>query len=371
MFQRHLPKPTLLFIFLGICLLTGCAALQPVPTKDLGVFKQSLAETRVVGEQVLQTFSKAARETKAWEKANKDAANKLPYPTAFNALEILKTDQEPDHVAVRLLAFETLERYTDLLVTLAEGKSVEQVQDSAEQLRVNLQTITGLLNLAPVPGLAAAGNLIQTLAGALERARIRQEFIDAVKEGEPVASKILDFLIMDTTDSDDAKGYYTIVLAIEEIKRGKLRRKISEAGGSIIRIVNDHEAPTDSELIPGLQERMDVVLASFTPPPNPDELPILKSEGTAQFSNLAQSQVMTEMDAMEAFNRDKSKIMEGLNAYHALLSTYVRLLSKTKINLKQLSMAIDRPVDVQAAFESTLRLALQARRELRIVQDSL
>jgi hypothetical protein len=261
-----------------------------------------------------------------------------------------------------MLALDTVVRYTDLLVTLAEGKSVTQVQSSAEQLRANLQTVTGLLSLAPVPGLAAAGPLLQTLSGALEKARLRQEFRSAVQDGEPAVAAILDFLI------DDASDYYTTVFALENEKRLKLERNISDAAGSIIKIVQDHAKPTDPDFLADMDTRIAVVLDSLVPP-LPE--PALVSEGGKPFSNLAQSQVITEAERMEAANRKRKDMVEGLNAYHRLLADYVRLLERTRTNLHSLSLALDQPVDVQAAFEETLALALQARRDIRIVRDNL
>ena len=281
---------------------------------------------------------------------------------------MLKVDHEPDPVVVRLLAFDTVARYTDLLVALAEGKSIAQVQTSADQLRSNLGVVAGLLGSAPIPGLAAVGPLIKTLSGALEQARTRQEFRTAVKEGKPVVSTILAFLIDDTTGPDEASGYYAAVFALENEKRLKLRRQISDAVGSVIRIVGDHARPTDPDLLPDLAGRIKAVLSTLVPPL---DAPTLVAGGRTSFSNLAQSQVMTEADRMEAANRERLRIVAGVNAYHALLATYVRLLSETDSNLHQLVLALDRPVDVRAAFESTLGLALQARREIRIVQDSL
>jgi len=80
---------------------------------------------------------------------------------------------------------------------------------------------------------------------------------------------------------------------------------------------------------------------------------------------------MTELERMEAYDRNRRKTMEGVNAYHALLTIYVRLLGQTRSDLNQLVVALARPIDAQAAFERTLALALRAHREIRTVQDSL
>jgi hypothetical protein len=365
------PKITLSLYATGLLFLSGCAALRPLPTEELATFNETLVATRAVGEQVLETWDKAARTAKArQEAASRPAGSEevLPYPKTFNARDVLQTTQEPDPASVRLLALDTVAKYTELLLTLAAGRSVAQVQASAEQLRVNLQTFTGLLSIASIPGLAVAGPLIETFAGALETARGRQEFRTAVEEGEPIVSKILDFLIDDTTGPGEGSGYYTTVFALNNEKRLKLRREITDAVGSIVRIVADHAAPTDPNLIRDLDKRIVDVLAALRPPL---KAPDLVSRGTDSFSERARDRVMTKAQQMELANNERMRIVEGVNAYHTLLTTYVRLLSQTQSNLKELVLALERPIEAQAAFERTLGLALQARREIRIVRNNL
>ncbi|HHH39071.1 MAG TPA: hypothetical protein ENK50_05800 [Sedimenticola sp.] len=343
----------------------GCAVLQPLPTTELQTYREAVLETRRIGDQVLKTWDKAAREAKARDELRKRQASgrdAIPFPARFDARGSLATQQAPDAVAVRMLALDTIVRYTDLLVTLAEGKSVGQVQGSAEQLRAGLQTLTGLLSLTPIPGLAAAGPLIQTMAGALEQARLRLEFERAVEEGQPAVAAILDFLI------DDSSDYYTTLFAQENEKRLKLRRRIIDAAGSVVKIVHDHAMPTDPNLLVRLGQRIEAVLASLVPPVR---APVLTPGGGNAFSNLAQSQVMTAVESMESANRRRIEIVEGMNAYYRLLEEYVRLLDQTRNNLHDLSLALERPMELQPAFQNTLMRALRARRDIRIVQDNL
>jgi hypothetical protein len=365
MFYRHLGCLRFLPGLILVLFLGGCAIFQPLPKAELQTYREALLETRNVGDQVLQTWDKAARTARARDEMQKLQASGQdvsPFPVEFNAREVIDTEGAPDPVAVRMLALDTVVRYTNLLVTLAEGRSIAQVQSSVDQLRANLQTVTGLLSLAPVPGLAAAGPLLQTLSGALEKARLRKEFRNAVQDGESAVVAILYFLIDDTPD------YYMTVFALENEKRLKLRGYITDAVGSIIKIVQDHAKPSDPAFLGKMETKIKVVLDSLVPPL---QAPALVSAGSKPFSNLAQSQVITDVERMEAANRKRNDVVEGLNAYHRLLAVYVRLLDQTRSNLHRLSLALDQPVDVQAAFEETLALALQARRDIRIVRDNL
>jgi hypothetical protein len=361
-------NPTRLVSCVAGALALTLSACTTIPKTELRIYQESVIQTREVAQQVLDTWDEASQVIKqraALKKAREQQNNGLPFPTQFSANDTLAAQGKLDAASVRLVALDTVVRYTEVLVTLAEGRSVEQVQGSAETLRANLISLTGVLNIAPIPGLAVAGPLIKLFSGAIEKARTQAEFRKAVVDGQKAVIAILDFLIEDSND------YYTTVFSLGDPKQARLRGEITSLIGDLVKIIQNHKKPDDDSILTDAKNRIDAVLDGFVPKLVP--LP-LEPGGSRAFSNVAQSQVATILTQMEALNQQRVKTVEGVNAYHSLLERYVRLLNSTKSNLLRLRAALDREpsaAEIQAAFEQTLRLALAARREIRIVRDSL
>lgn len=93
-----------------------------------------------------------------------------------------------------MAAWDVISRYNDALLALAEGQNAKQLSGSFTALGQSIETFAGSLG-SSIPGLGAVFNVANTILAAVEKGRVREEFARALKEGEPIITKIIDFFI--------------------------------------------------------------------------------------------------------------------------------------------------------------------------------
>ena len=353
---RHRPGSFwLIFVILSF---SACA--KSLPQLELRTYQDSVTQTREAATEVLGVYADDVQENKANQAK---AANKLPpFERTFDLEQVLQKQKELDTVGTRLIALQTITRYTDLLVTLAEGKSVEQVQNRAGSLIASLETIGGFLSVAPVPGLQLATPLLKTVIGELEKARTREQFRTAVEQGEVIIVKILAFL------EGETPLYYRLAITLFDVKHGAVIAEVSSSVRDIIGIVASHQAPSDPNFLKNTEEELNKTLGSMA---FEFEAVKLDPQGTTPFSSVAQSQIRLLMENVTAGAEQEKQLVADLNAYYQMLETYVILLKQTEKSLHSLRVAFDKPLDVQAEFENTLRLALQLRQQIQALRKGL
>jgi len=110
-------------------------ACTSVPIREFTSYRQVFADARAAGEQVLFDYSAAVKE---YDLARKQLAGE---PAESRASLTAENDLPPDagsppaegnaadlaDVAVRIRAWDVVQRYNDFLLDLAEGKSAAQV----------------------------------------------------------------------------------------------------------------------------------------------------------------------------------------------------------------------------------------------------
>lgn len=341
-----------------IIVFSGCA--RTLPQVELRTYQDALAQTQEAATQVLRVYADDVRENKS--NRAKATTELPPFERTFELERVFKTQAELDTVGARLIALQTITRYTDLLVTLAEGKSVEQLQNSAGSLIASLETVGGFLSIAPVPGLQLATPLLKTVIGELEKARTREQFRAAVEQGEEIIAKILAFL------EGETPLYYRLAVTLFDVKHGAVIAEVSTSVRDIIGIVASHQAPSDPKLLKNIKEELDKTLKSMA---FKFDAVKLDPQGKTPFSSVAQSQIRRLMEDVKAGAGKEKQLVAALNAYYQLLKTYVFLLEQTEKSLHGLRIALDKPRDVQAEFENTLRLALRVRQQVQALRSNL
>ena len=110
-------------------LVSGC---PQIPAAELTQYKQAFAQVQDVSEKVLLDYDQALRESQAFIDGRKPAAETpAPYPLVWDDKIMMFDKKKVDGIEVRRLAFQVIGKYNNLLTQLAEGKSVEQVRNSA------------------------------------------------------------------------------------------------------------------------------------------------------------------------------------------------------------------------------------------------
>ncbi len=242
-----------LWLLFAILVFSGCA--QTLAQLELRGYRDAVVQTQEAATQVLRVYSDDVQQNKANQA--KAAAKAPPFKRKFELQQVLKTLEALDAAGSRLIALQTITRYTDLLVTLAEGKSVEQVQNSAGSFMASLETIGGFLSVAPVPGLQLAVPLLKTVIGELEKARTREQFGAVVEKGEGIILKILAFL------EEETPLYYRLAVTLFDRRQGATERKVSTPVVEIIKIVANHQAPSDPNFLKNLEDELNRTLESM------------------------------------------------------------------------------------------------------------
>lgn len=346
------------WLLLAILVSSGC--VKALPQLELRAYQDAVVQTQEAAIRVLRVYSDDVLENKANQA--KAALNAPPFQRTFDLEQVLKTPGALDAADARLIALQTITRYTDLLVTLAEGKSVEQVQNSSGSFVASLETIGGFLSAAPVPGLQLAIPLLKTVIGELEKARTREEFRALLEKGEEIILKILAFL------EEETPLYYRLAVTLFDMKHGAVINDVSTSAGDIMKIVAGHQAPTDPDLLRQTEDGLNKTLGSMAFAFGAVKL---EPKGNTPFSSVAQSQIRRLMGDVTAGAEREKQLVSDLNNYHQLLKTYVLLINQTEKSLQALRAALDRPQDVQANFENTLLLALRVRQQVQTLRSSL
>ena len=203
---------------------------------------------------------------------------------------------------------------------------------------------------------------MKTVIGELEKARTREEFRSAVEKGENIILKILAFLQQETP------LYYKLAVTLFDVKNGAVIKEVSTAVGDVIKIVAGHQTPDDLDLLKQTEDELNRTLGSMAFKFGAVKL---EPKGHTPFSSVAQSQIRRLMEDVTAGAEKEKQLVSDLNNYYHLLETYVLLINQTNKSLKDLRAALDRPQDVQADFENTLRLALQVRQQVQTLRSSL
>ncbi len=177
-YNRNLAVILLIFFLTFGCMHT--------PTQELTQYRNAFSQVQVVSEEILIDFSDAKERAEKREAIKKTQSSG---PAILFSTEL--TDDVEDAIDVRRNALRVIDKYNNVLVTLAEGKSVETVQSAAGGLMNAIDSFITATAGSAVPGLSAVVDSAKLLFGYLEKARLRGEFEKAVRDGAPVVHKIL------------------------------------------------------------------------------------------------------------------------------------------------------------------------------------
>lgn len=339
--------------FLVIMLVSACAS---VPEREFKAYRDAFELSKAAGQEVILDFSvaKADQEKRAAQaKAPKSAASAQPALYQFNyKLTTGAGALKPaDPAQARLHAFEVIGGYNQVLTELAEGKSADQVAASAGQL---VQALSSAISIAP-----GVGPLVADFAAAIERARVRAEFLEALQKGEPVIVKIIDVLLADIPDFYDLRRTLMLqdLLAIEE--RVDQRATTLEKAALAL----DPAAQVD---LAAYESRINANLGQLVGMDR--RLRLARGTKAGPQSSLAQATLTNAVleDARIAFAADVSAYLAAtsrLNTYYAMLQHYEAMLAGTRAAASTLRLAVDAPQNAASQIQELLQTALLLRRD--------
>jgi len=349
--------PALLLAFMA-----GCAQ---IPTAELTQYRSATAEVQRAAEGILVDFALIKEAAEAEQK--RVEAEKAPAkgPAIFSTALEYSTAPQPDAIAVRRTALRTIDNFNNVLVTLAEGKSVEAVQAAAGGAIESANNFIVAAGASAIPGLGAVIGVVKTLIGELERARLREEFDRAVRGGAPVIIRMLDLLIEERREHIDLRA------AAANLQQVKLVTEVNLQVQGVLMLVREHSAPPGADPRQGLEDALNAALKpaerAFSSP-----LPVRLNyqADKAPFTNehrvlaaQAISQIGERIAAINANTEQYERLRSALNSYGAML----RQMQEA---LRTLVAALDRPQNLDKVSESLVAIAFTLKKDVEAFREA-
>jgi hypothetical protein len=364
LFDRKFTFISVWILILPIFILIGCGH---VPVNEFRAYHEAFTETKSVSQEVLSDYAIAKEDLARIDEAKKkkegeDKEQKTsPFPTAFDPAEAMGVNVALNEIDFRLMALETISRYNDLLLALADGRSVKQVKSSATALT---SSIASLAEFLPALGsVTPIAPLAKTLLSELEKARSREEFKKALQDGDKIVTRILDVLITDTVN------HYGLRFALADGERVKIKARASKNRLIIKNVMKEHLPPTDENRLETIESDLNEKLEKMgwstktiltTRNKSGDQ----EKDQVWEYTALADTQITQTMNALDKNVAEYQRIVEKTNDYHAMLTSYVSLLEQTKQALRIVRVAMNTPVEIRLQAEELARVALSVRREI-------
>jgi hypothetical protein len=348
-----------------ILLLVGCAQ---IPKEELGKYSNAFEEVRGVTEILIDDFESAQKVTDQLKQV-KPTGPAPRFPAKFNPQQFLSGAPRQRDIAARIAALDAVSNYNQALTGLAEGRGVESAKT----------TTSSLLGLAGMfaPQLKLAEGLVGSVVAAVERARTQAEFVrayrlavvdascpptqstgapgpqpavaaggavslatESVARCGPIIPAIFAYLMEDT------RTYYETRVAFTNARRAQIRQPVRILGRQIDQLTGNFAAPSDAAFANEygtLAAEYQQLMAQFVPTES-----FSFGAGKQPYDKNTHAQLTALMAALKVVGEQEQKLVDDLNAYHARLIDYVRLLDRTQSHLNDIGVALERPVNVDA-----------------------
>ncbi|HTP97326.1 MAG TPA: hypothetical protein VMK05_15850 [Burkholderiales bacterium] len=333
-------------------------------------YKQAFAQVGEASEAVLLDYDQTLKQSKAFLAGRQPASGEdpLPYPLTWKDVLVNQAAGAPDDIETRRLALSVVAQYNDVLTQLAEGKSAAQIKTGASGLVTSLGKFVAAATGSAIPGLGAIGGLVSTLAEQLEKARLREEFIAALRNGAPVVDKILDALI------DDIGSHYDLRASLAGRERLLIVKSTTAQVRGMLAVVKAHavqakdvaalqkiENDLNSALLPARRELLEY----------PYKLAGAAPAGAPAFDETDAGQLQLAIAELGRLSNAYQDNIRQMQAITALLAKYRTLLASAKASLAALRRGVDKPQDVNLAVDDLLTLAFGIKRDLEDLRTAL
>jgi len=351
-----------LFGLIPTFLLAGCSS--SIPVLELSQYRNAFAEVQNTSDEILIDFAEAIKNAEKQETPEPAATGTNLFPTTVDSSSV----DQPDAVEVRRTALRAIDKFNNVLTTLAEGKSIEAVQNTAEAFVKSAENFIAAATSSTVPGLAAIPALLNPILKTIEKARLREEFEFAVEKGAPVVLRMLDVLDKDRADHLTLRGNEATqrhVVILDSIVSG-IR--------SVRELIQQHSSPGDE----GDPIRTDI-LARLNKALKPMEQE-LQFKLPIEFTYGEAAKPKFDGDEQVLANQVLAKIDEGVTRFEAnveqhkklrlALTNYGQMLGKTRDSLKSLVSSLDKPQQFEDVAEDLVRLAFSVKKELTAFREA-
>jgi len=359
-------------------------ACTSVPIREFTSYRQVFSDARAAGEQVLFDYSAAVKEYElarkqlagepAENRASLAAENDRPSDAGSRQAEANAADLAD--VAVRIRAWDVVQRYNDVLLSLAEGKSAAQVSAAVNGLMQSLATF-------PLEDIAAAAGSLSPYIGVLkevlalaEYERSRRKFVAAVKEGTP----IIGIPIRETMQpknkaafrpflnllQDDAKTFYNVRKGLNDLAYDRIVDNAADLRRQYRALISAYKPNAELEaLTTAVNEQLKLL-----------DLPAIELGGGGQggateaYTPVVYSQLSQLKEQIGARVEAARKKTGELAAYNAMAAAYVKLIDQVAESLQALLTAVEKNLKTIPPMRQLLPVYIELRQAIHIYRDS-
>jgi hypothetical protein len=358
------PKAALGLLVLVLAL-AGCAR---IPVEVLHAYGSSFEQARAVSADLIDDHAHAitVEAERSRAQANPETEDGH-FPDAFDPQEALRaaSGEEVPAIAERRRALEVIAAWNEVLLGLAEGRSVAEVGARTRAFGDRVQELLAIAGVAVQPFAGPVIGGLEAVLGLVEEARTRAEFRRVVQEGHEPVDTLLGALIDDTPHLYEArKNVQGFLILDAEEDMGSLRAAMQTLAAR-------HRAPTSPELIAGherIEREMRATFAAIVPGPLP-ELRLETSPDGVPYDRDALEALDGLRQQMAGAGARRSAAVADINAYHESLTAHVRLLDEARRGLAALRRAVLAPPDRAAAALEIASSAALLRGHARRIRD--
>jgi hypothetical protein len=339
--RRHAARWTPKFIVL----LIGLAGCVQVPVQPLNDYVSSFEEARSAGLLLIDEVAKSSAAIERRRAGPTAAASRAVIPETFDPEAVTEegADGVPALFAARRAAFDAIMDFNEVLIKLAEGRSVEEMRTDVAEIGRAMPLLLSLAQTA-VPG---AGIVLTALGPALrqaEVARSRLEFRRAVIAGEDDVQNVIALLIRDTPALYDIqKNRYKLERDGALAAAGQVRR-------SMIAVASAYQAPSGADAAERnrLASEAGAILSRLLDQPVAVTLAASSSPAAPGYPAEANRQLAVFVTQLREVQAQALAAEQGKAAAYEAMRRYVLLLRKTQNSLTLLGQEVEAPSPVTA-----------------------
>lgn len=321
----------------------GCVQ---VPVQSLTDYTNAFEEARTAG---LLFLDEVAQSSSFLEKRRTGSAAPVsapaPFPETFDpdAVVDASTDRVSPLFAARRAALDGVMEFNQVLIKLAEGRSLEEMRTDVAEIGRAVPLMVSLAQTA-VPG---AGIVLAALGPALreaELARSRIEFQRAVIAGEDDIHKIVTLLIKDTP------SLYQIQKSRHKLERDGALLAAGQARRGMEAVASAYRAASGGE--GAERERLALeagsILSRLRGQPTAVRLPASASSAAPEYPADANRQLAVFVSQMRDSEAQVQAADQGMAAGYEAMRRYVLMLRKTQDSLRLLRQQVEAPTALTA-----------------------
>jgi hypothetical protein len=308
--------------------MAGCTQ---IPTKEFTSYKEAFNNARSAGEQVILDYGAALNEDQRDRESRQPVAatneSKDSVPREFKTSDIATQDKARDVILVRMLAWDVVARYNDVLTGLAEGRSARELTIGVEGLVDSLESFPIEEVTEKIGSIAPFMGVLQSVLSMAAQERSRQVFMELLDEGAPlIQNKFIKLL------RDDEEDFYDVRLGLRDRAFSRQRDQLGNHAEDFYNLMKEYkETPNLKSVTAKAKAVLDEFVGSKQAnmmKPNPDARKIV--------TPLVESQLNELLSNMEAKARKMEAIDAELLAYRQMLFNYDNMIIEVSDTLNKL-----------------------------------